>query len=52
MALFCFDVDHVDTQHLACERVVHNSWNDLLPIRGDLSIVDLPIVPPINGDRA
>lgn len=48
--LFCFDMDHVDTQHLACEGMVQNSWNDLLPIRGDLSIVDLPIVPVGDPD--
>ena len=40
-ASFCFDAYHVDTQHLACEGVVHDSWNDLLPIRGDLAIVDV-----------
>src|SRR6266550_6657544 len=43
-ALFCFDAYHVDTQHLACEGMVHDSWNDLLPVRRDLTIVDLPIV--------
>ena len=49
-ALFCFDAYHVDTQHLACEGVVHDSWNDLLPIRRDLAIVDLPIVPVGDPD--
>jgi len=49
-ALFCFDAYHVDTQHLAYEGVVHDSWNDLLPIRGDLTIVELPIVPVGDPD--
>ena len=49
-ALFCIDAYHVDTQHLACEGVVHDSWNDLLPIRRDLTIVGLPIVPVGDPD--
>src|SRR6266545_7153692 len=48
-ALF-FDAHHVDAQHLACEGMVHDAWNDLLPIWGDLTIVDLPIVPVGHPD--
>ena len=48
--LFCFDAYHVDTQHLAREGMVHDSWDDLLPIRRDLTIVDLPIVPVGDPD--
>ena len=48
--LFCFDSYHVETQHLAWEGLVHDSGNDLLPIRGDLTIVDLAIVPVGDPD--
>src|SRR6476619_5598305 len=30
--------------------MVHDSWNDLLPVRADLPIVDLPIVPVDDPD--
>ena len=49
-ALSCFDVYHVDTQHLAREGTVHDSWDDLLAIRGGLAIVDLTIVSVGNPD--
>lgn len=50
MAFSRFDPHYIDTQHLACERSVHNPGNDLLAIRSDLAIVDLPIIPVRHSD--
>ena len=42
--LSCFDLHDVETQHLSWQRVIHHACNDLLPIRFDLAIINLPIV--------